>query len=426
MRVVLLILVTLLLAAGVAVLVARDTGSVLITLSGWNIQTSLVFFIVLLTALFIAVYLVLRMLSRMVAMPGVLRRWRGQRRQKLSDKYLVAGMLALIEGRPHDAEEYLLKGTRYAKSPLLNYLCAARAAQRQGRLKQRDLYLERAAAEQTTDRTAVGLVRSELQINERQVEMALATLTGLYEEYPANAQVRLQLLRAYMDLNAWQDALELLPAVEKAKLLSGEDIQAMKVAAYSGLLQRAGNTANMKRLDDAWRDIPRKLRRLPSLLRVYTLEKLKFGGAAECEPLLQQFLQDDWDKEIVGLYGQVNGRNAEQQLAFAEGLLPLHQDDAGLYLTLGRLALNNSLVDKSLKYLKRSLDLKPTPECCYVLARLYEKQGDYSSASGCYQKGLAQVTSLVRHESVRLQEQEEEARAITAGARQVLGTDTDY
>jgi len=426
MRAVLLILVSLLLAAGVAVMVARDTGTVLITLSGWNIQTSVVFFIVLLLALFIVVYLVLRMLSRMVAMPGVLRRWRGQRRQKLSDKYLVSGLLALIEGRPHDAEENLIKGVRYSKTPSLNYLCAARAAQRQGRLKQRDLYLERAAAEQPEDRIAVGLVRSELQINERQTEMALATLTGLYDECPANTQVRLLLLRAYMESHAWLDALALMPGVEKAGLLPDDDIQTMKIAVYTGLLQRAGATANRKRLEDAWREIPRKLRRLPSLLRTYTLEKLKFGSATECEPLLQQFLQNDWDEEIVSLYGLVIGKDTEQQLAFAEDLLAAHQDNACLYLALGRLALNNSHSDKSLKYLKRSLDLKPTPACCHVLARYYEKQGDYSTASGYYQKGLALVTSLARHETVRLQEQEEEVRAITAGARQVLGTDTDY
>src|SRR3972149_1337300 len=131
-------------------------------------QTSLVFFIVLLLALFFVAYMVLRLLSRLVAMPAMLRHWRGQRRQKLSEKYLITGLLALIEGRPQDAEENLIRGVRYTASPLINYLCAARAAQRQGRLEQRDHYLEQAAAEKPDDKIAIGLVRSELQINERQ------------------------------------------------------------------------------------------------------------------------------------------------------------------------------------------------------------------------------------------------------------------
>ena len=426
MRAVLLTLSALLFAAGIGILAARDTGSVVISLSGWSMQTSLVLFIVLLLALFFVAYVVLRLLSRLVAMPEMLRRWRGQRRQKQSDKYLIAGLLALIEGRSHDAEENLIRGVRYTTSPLLNYLCAARAAQRQGKLEQRDQYLEQASREQPDDQITIGLVRSELQLNERQAGTALATLTSLNNQYPSHSQIRWLLLRADMELHLWQDALSLLPEMEKTGLVSANDLQAMKVTAYSGLLQRAGATENMKRLDDAWREIPRKLRRLPQLLRVYTLEKLKFADAADCEPLLQQALQTGWDADIVNLYGLAQGTDAARQLAFAESLLSLYPDDAGLYLTLGRLCLRNSLWDKALTYLERSLDLKPLPETCHELARLHEKQGDYSTASGYYQQGLALATSIVRHETVRLQEQEEEARAITAGARQVLGADPDY
>ena len=222
-----------------------------------------------------------------------------------------------------------------------------------------------------------------------------------------------------MDLHAWQDALTLLPGIEMSGVLSADDMRAIKVVAYSGLLQRAGATENMKRLDDAWREIPRKLRHLPPLLRVYTLEKLKFADTTDCEPLLRQALENGWDTDIVNLFGLVHGKDAERQLEFAENLLSLHPDDAGLYLTLGRLSLGNSLWDKALGYLKRSLDLKPLPETCRELARLHEKQGDYSTASGFYQEGLALATSVARHETVRMQEQVEQAEAITAGARQV-------
>ena len=419
MRALLLILFALLFAAGIGILVARDTGSVAISMAGWSMQTSLVFFIVLLLTLFFVVYMVLRLLSRLLAVPEMLRRWRGQRRQKKSEKYLIMGLLALIEGRPQDAEENLIRGVRYTTSPLLNYLCAARAAQRLGRLEQRDHYLELASAEQPDDKLSIGLVRSELQINERQAEMALATLTSLNNEYPSHSQIELLLLRACMELHAWQDALAHLAGVELSGVLSGDDMQAIRIEAYSGLLQRAGATENMKRLDDTWREIPRKLRRLPPLLRVYTLEKLKFADTTDCEPLLRQALENSWDPDIVNLYGLVNGKDAERQLAFAEKLLSVHPDDAGLYLTLGRLSLCNSLWDKALTYLKRSLDLKPLPETCRELAILHEKQGDYSTASGYYQQGLALATSVARHETVRLQEQVEQAEAITAGARQV-------
>ena len=419
MRVLLLILFALLLAAGVGILVAHDTGHVAISVSGWSIQTSLVFFLVLLMALFLIMYAVLRLLSSLVHMPEMLRRWRRQRRQQVSEKYLIAGLLALIEGRARDAEESLVKGARYSASPLIYYLCAARAAQRQGRIKERDHYLEQVSGKNPDEKIAIGLTRSELQINRQQAEMALATLVVLREDYPSHKQVRLLLLRASMELHAWQDVLSLLPEVEKSKLLTDDDIQAIKITAYAGLLERAGATTSMKRLDDTWREIPRKLRRKPALLRTYTQEKLKFADTADCAPLLQQALQNNWDPELFNLYGLVEGSDAARQLAFAEELSAAHPNDARLWLALGRLCLRNSLWGKALTYLKRSLDLKPMPETYHELAMLHESQGDYSAASGYYQQGLVLATSIARHETVRLQEQVEQAEAITAGARQV-------
>ena len=419
MKVLLLILVALLLAVGVGILAAHDTGHVVISVSGWSMQTSLVFFLVLVLALFLITYFVLRLLSRLLAAPAMLRHWRRQRRRQRSEKYLYTGLLALIEGRAREAEENLVKGARYSTTPLIHYLCAARAAQRQGRSKQQDNYLAQASAGNPEEKIALGLTRSELQINQHQAELALATLADLYQDYPAHAQIRQLLLRAYMELQAWQNILNLLPAVERAKLLPVDDIQAMRVAAYAGLLQKAGATGSRKRLDETWREIPKKLRRLPSLLKVYTLEKLKFADTADCEPLLQQALENAWDAEIVNLYGLVEGRDAPRQLVFAEGFSSTHSNDAWLWLALGRLCLRNSLWGKAGTCLKRSLDLKLMPETYHELARLHEKQGDYSAASGYYQQGLVLATSIARHETVRLQEQVEQAEAIAAGARQV-------
>jgi len=419
MRLLLLILVALLLAMTIGMLAAHDTGQVLISIPGWSMQTSLVFFLALVLVLFFSAYIVIRLLSRLLAAPAMWRRWRRQRQRQLSEKYLSDGLLALLEGRPTEAEEDLIKGARYSASPMLNFLCAARAAQRQGSSKQRDHYLELAAGANPDEKVAIGLTRSELLLEQKQADMALEILTGLYHEYPQHKRLQLLLLRACTELQAWQDALGLLPAVEKAGLLSGEELQAQKIMIYSGLLQNAGESSSKKRLDDAWNDIPRKLRRTTSLIKVYTLEKLKFADAADCEPLLQQSLQNQWDSELVNLYGLVEGWDATRQLEFAEEFSTTHPQDPWLWLALGRLCLRSSLWDKAQTYLKRSLDLKPMPETCHELARLHEKQGDYSTASGYYQQGLALATSLAKHETVKLQEQVEQAEAMTAGARQV-------
>jgi HemY protein len=420
MKLLLLFIATLLLAAAIATYTADESGYVIITVLDWTIQTSAVFFLASLIVLFVLLYFSIRLLFAVWDAPGELKRWKKLRRQQLSEKYLNRGLLALVEGRWKAAEEALIKGVRYTNTPLINYLCAARAAQRQGKITQRDHYLELAHAGDPDAKIALGLTRAELQINQQQAELALATLTHLHEQQPGQQQVKVLLLRTYTDLGAWEDILQLLPELERERLLPRENIAAAQLQAYAGLLRKAGNSASKKQLEKAWEDIPKKLRKELHLLEVYTREKLKFADTEDCEPLLRQALKIRWDTEIVRLYGLVEGMDPAKQLAFAESLQAGHARDPVLLLTLGRLSLRNSLWGKAATYLRECIEIQPMPEAYRELAMLMERQGDYSAASTYYQKGLALATTVARHDSVKLLEQAEDEVKVAAGARQVV------
>ena len=420
MKLLLVIFIALLIAALAGTLAIHDAGLIVITVSDLTIQTSLVFFVIFLTVLFVIVYLSLRMLFRLWDFPRELEMWKKHRRQQLSEKYLTKGLLALVEGRWKAAEDSMVKGARYSTSPLINYLCAARAAQRQGKTDYRDYYLSLVHADNTNDRMAIGLTQAELQLNQHQTEQALATLTLLHEQHPGQQQVKLLLLKSLSELKQWKDVLQILAEVEHAKLLPYENVIAAKLEAYSGLLRQAGEAANKSQLEKTWENIPKKLRKELHLLEVYTQEKLRFADTADCEQLLKSSLKEKWDTEIVRLYGLVQGKDPAKQLAFAEGLATGHARDAVLLLTLGRLAMRNSLWGKAGAYLKESILIQPLPETYRELALMLEKQGDYSAASSYFQQGLTLATSVNKHDTVKLIEQEEEHKAITAGARQVV------
>lgn len=422
MKLLLLILIALLAAAGIGMLAINSNGSILITVSDWTIQTSLVFFITALIILFALLYFFINMLYRILDMPTRLKQWRKTRNQQLSEKYLANGLIALVEGRWKPAEDNLVKGARYSGSPLINYLCAARAAQKQGKIDYRDYYLKLAHSENAdkNSRTVVGLTQAELQISQHQTEQALATLTQLHENQPDQKQVKLMLLKTYSELREWESMLQILPEIERAKLLPPENITAAKLEAYAGLLELTGNTANKKQLENIWQSIPRKLKSELYLLEIYTREKLRFADTQDCEPLLRKAIKERWDKEVIRLYGLVEGKDPVKQLAFAEGLITNHARDPVLLLTLGRLSARNSLWGKAGAYFKESILIQPLPETYRELAMLLEQQGDYSAASSYYQQGLALATTQAKHDSVKLMEQEEEHKAITAGARQVV------
>lgn len=420
MKLLLVIFVALLVAAGLGTFAANDNGIIVITVSDWTIQTSLVFFTALLVALFILVYLVVRVVFRFWEMPHELKKWKKHRQQQLSEKYMASGLQALFEGRWKTAETNLVKGARYAKTPLINYLCAASAAQKQGRTDYRDYYLGLAQSDCSGDDIAVGLTQAELQLSQQQTEQALATLTHLHEQHPGHKQVNLLLLKTYTELKAWKDVINILPEIEHAKLLPYEKVMSTKLEAYAFLLREAGEAANKRDIENVWHNIPRKLRNELYLLEIYTQEKLRFADTADCEPLLRKSIKEKWDVGIVRLYGLVQGKDSDKQLAFAESLATGHARDPVLLLTLGRLAIRNSLWGKASAYLKESILIQPMPETYRELALLLEKQGDYSAASSYFQQGLTLATTIKKHDAVKLIEQEEEHKAITAGARQVV------
>ncbi len=392
MRLLLLIIISLLLAVAVGTYAEHDAGQMIITISGWTIQTSFSFFVISIVVLFLLFYFLLRMISRFWNMPGQLGSWKKGRHQRLSEKYLSRGLMALVEGNWNKAEVSLTKGAPYSQAPLVNYLAAARAAQQLGAVERRDSYLMQAYKEDPDEEVAIGLVQAELQIKQQQTEQALATLTHLHNQKPKQDQVKNMLLHTYAELKDWDAMLKLLPKVQRAGILPREQIQARQLEAYGGLLKQVGMDADKEKLSNAWLNIPRKLRTEFHLIEVYTEEKLKLTDASDCEPLIHKALKKQWDIALLGLYGLVEGKDIARQLKFAEGFLSSHAREPVLLLTLGRLSVKNKLWGKARTYLEESIEINPLPEAYRTLATVLEELGEHGAAAVQYQKGLELAT----------------------------------
>ena len=405
MRLLALIIISLLLAAGIGSYAEHDAGQMIITISGWTIQTSFSFFIILIVVIFLLLHFLLRLLSRLWNMPSQLGSWQKDRHQRLSEKYLSRGLMALVEGNWNKAEVSLTKGAPHSKSPLVNYLAAARAAQQLGAVDRRDGYLMQAYKDDPDAEVAIGLVQAELQIKHQQTEQALATLTHLHDQKPKQDQVKKMLLHTYAELEDWDAMLELLPKVQRAGILPREQIQAKQLEAYGGLLKKVSMGGDKEKLNNAWSNIPRKLRAQYHLIEVYTKEKLKLADASDCEPLIQKALKKQWDIALLGLYGLVEGKDIARQLKFAESFLSGHAREPVLLLTLGRLSVKNKLWGKARTYLEESIEINPLPEAYRTLASVLDELGEHGAAAVQYQKGLELATAGVADGGVKLLEQ---------------------
>lgn len=402
MKLLALIIFSLLLAVGIGAYIEDDAGLITVVISGWTIQTSFIFFIISMLVLFLLSHFILRLISRLWRMPRELGRWQENRHQRLSEKYLSRGLMALIEGDWNKAEVSLIKGAPHSQSSLVNYLGAARAAQQLGATERRDDYLLKAYRDDPDAEVVIGLVQAELQIKQQQTEQALATLTRLHDQKPKQDKVKKMLLHTYADLKDWNAMLKLLPKIEHAGIFTREQIQAKQLEAYGGLLKNISLDGDKEKLNSAWLNIPRKIRTEFHLIEVYTEEKLKLSDSSDCEPLIHKALKNQWDLALVDLYGQVKGKEKEKQLKFAESFLSSHARNSVLLLTLGRLSARNKLWGKARTYLEESIEINSLPETFRTLASVLDELGEHEAAAVYYQRGLELATVSVGSGGVKL------------------------
>lgn len=394
MKLLLLSLLALLLAVAIGSFAGSDTGYVMMTISGWTIQTSVTVFVIVLFLSFLIIYISVRSLVRFWQMPKELKIWRQHRNQRRAEKYLTQGLIHMTEGRWKQAERDFCKAAPYSRAPYVNYLCAARAAQELRAVDRRDDYLRLAYHNNPDADLAVGLTQAELQLSQQQTEQALATLKHLQNKQPDQNQVKQLLLDTYTGLNDWQSVLKLIPSIEKTSLYPREQIQAKQLDAYAGLLKEAGNQNDKKKLNTIWSNIPRKLKQHFYLIEVYVTERLKYEDTTDCEALLRGALKRQWDHMLVRLYGLVIASDPDKHQATAESWLHNHSRDPVLLLTLGRICMRNQLWGKARGYLQESIDVQANPEAYYEYARLHEYEGKREDAAMCYEKGLALATGV--------------------------------
>ncbi|MCG6935875.1 MAG: heme biosynthesis protein HemY [Proteobacteria bacterium] len=383
----------LLAAVLVGLLAYQDPGYVLIGRGHTTIEMSLSLFTTLFIVGFVLLYLLIRFVLRTWHMPETLRQWRQHRRDRKARHALRRGLIELSEGHWKQAERALIRYVKYSHTPLLNYLSAARAAQKQNAHERRDHYLAMAMQSMPDADVAVELTQAELQLAHGQLEQSLATLEHLRSMTPHHTHVLLLLSQLYQQLQSWGDLKELLPLLRKYKVLDDTALQTMTLLTYQKLLVIAARQGDAEKLQQYWQGVPKDCRRNPELLSAYVDSLIKLEQHDVAEKLLHEALRHEWNPEWVKLYGRVKSSLPDKQLATAEGWLKGHENNAQLLLTLGRLSLHNQLWGKARAYLEASIGNAPRPDSYKELGLLLEQLEDKGAAAECYRNGLLLATA---------------------------------
>ncbi len=167
-RLYLLFLFALLVGLGVAVVLAKEPGYVLLSYSNFRYESSLWAFLAMLVAAWLALYILKLVLGALGLTGKVLNPWSRHNRQRRLEQARHKGQLELAEGNWSGALKHLKGAAEHADQPLFVLLGAARAANELGDLEERDRLLRQAREREPQAELAIGLQQARLQIDRGQ------------------------------------------------------------------------------------------------------------------------------------------------------------------------------------------------------------------------------------------------------------------
>lgn len=365
-------------AVALAVVLRSHTGNVLFLVSPWRIELSLTLFVLLVLGLFIVLYVGLRFLAWLLAIPDRMRVWRGQRAQARDHVLLERGWTELLEGRFSHAEKNLtrlLGQTRVKSRRVLAALSAARAAHGLGEFARRDQLLESArehAADNTGLQEAIATVAADQLLDQGRAQDALAVLAPLQEGGARHLHTLRLLLRAEAALGHHDRVFTLARGLMRRNALSKTEAEGLIDHAAAARL-RAAAASGTDAWRTVWKDLKSEERVMPEIALAAATAFDNADEPAEAARILEAAIAVHFTPALIDAYARCEGEQIHRRLAKAEGWLQKHPQDATLLSALGMLCLNGQLWGQAERYLQRSLRLRNEPKSHALLGSLYDR-----------------------------------------------------
>ncbi len=367
-------------------LLAEDKGYVMLTFRGYVVEMSLPILVLLLALL----YFVVRVILRVLRTPRQLGEATAKYRSRQSQRNFTRGLIEMSEGNWARGEKLMTRGVRESETPLLNYLSAARAAQKQNAHERRDNWLRMAYEQTPAATTAVLLTQAELQLAHHQYEEALATLRKLEESAPGHKQSLALLAGLYEELEDWDQLLAILPTLKRRQALNAKRLDELAGKAYRAKLKSAAESGDATEFRQQWLDVPRLHK--DALLDGYVRGLVSVGDNDTAEKTLRKALKSNWSVDLVYLYGRLHSDPPEKLLSRVESWLTQHGDEPAVLVAAARQAMRSELWGKARSYLETSIAIRPDPDAFRIYGRLLEQLGEKQQAAEAFRAGLLLAT----------------------------------
>ncbi len=361
-----------------------NTGYVYIAAGDYQIENSLVFGVVALI-IFYAVFqilewLVITAINLMLRSRFIPHHWR----RRSAKKHTLMGALALAEEDWPAAERAMIKGADNGELPALNLLAAARAAQYQQKIVERDHYLNRAAA-QPLAANAVTTTRTRYLLKQGELALARVELDKLSPTSKSKIPVLKLALELYQAQEDWDALKLLLPILKKRQILDDTQLNELNITTHSALLQ-AATIKGEEALEQCWQWLPRSERNQSEFLAIYATGLCRFNRKDQAMKLLSKKLRHSPEPTLLQAIPEIA---TAQDSEIRKELLKYevtHEHNADYQICLAKLYQQTREMKEAKTCWQNVCRLEPTKASWLALARIQEQLGEQSNANQSYRQ----------------------------------------
>lgn len=372
-------------SAVLGVSIAQDPGMLLIAYQHTTVEMPLWLGVILAFMAVFLLYTAIRLILALIYAPTHAKEWFMQNSLRRARRRTVAGFIALAEGHWAKAEKLFVSSSHQKHTALINYLCAATAAEKLGETTKRDEYLRQAHSYDGRAELAIGITAARLQMDSGQWEQSLATLTRLHSIAPEHDYVLELMYQVLLQLKDWSRLLDVLPTLRKRKIMDEKTYHDVSKRCYQGLYHAVSSAHDKKHV---WQRIPTQWRLDADIVLMYLPLLIAEQDLNTAENLMKMSLNHEWDERLVRYYGRVHCEDLDKQIKTVEQWQKKHKDDAALMLTLSQLYCMKGIWGQAKEMALASLHISPNAEGHYVLGRIEENLGDKMAALNHFESGL--------------------------------------
>ncbi len=384
-----LLLILALIVGGIAAFQLRaDTGYVLLTFRGYRVETSLLGLIAFVSAAYLLLYYGLSLLLAGLRLPSTFRRNFERRKTEAARLSFELGISRLFEGRWRRAEIELVRRAADHHGGHLNYLAAARAAQRIGAPDRRDHYLALVAERAPRQKLVLLLTQAELQRERGEWAAVRDSALAMRALEPTHLYALELVAESLAALGDHAGLRTLLAEPLAVKALTKARWQALMLSSSLALMQQEVERADLAGLKRIWTDTPERIQASPDAARCYAQALARLNADHDARSFIEAHVAQKFDEPLVRQYGALHADDSVAQLAVLERWLQLHGEKPALLATAGAVCAKNRLWGRAASYLEAVVQVAPSPAAHLALAQLAEHTQQPEVAAQHYKRGL--------------------------------------